>query len=221
MAEQIRVAVIDDHPLLREGVVHTLSGDPGLNVVAEGACANDAIRISQSKRPHILLMDVSMPGGGIEAALAVKTASPLVKIIMLTVSEREDDLTAAMTAGVQGYVLKGIGGSELVRVVRAVMAGETYVSPGLAARMLVKMQQRWTMGRAPKDRDAELTAREGQILSQASLGLSNKEIGNKLQLSEKTVKHYMTNVLQKLQVRNRVEAILAAQRQGMVDIRQH
>ncbi len=134
---------------------------------------------------------------------------------MLTVSEREDDVSAAMAAGVRGYVLKGVGGAELARIVRSVAAGETYVSPALAASLLVSMQQRWTTSQIPKSPEADLTLREEQILGQASLGQTNKEIARHLQLSEKTIKHYMTNVLQKLQARNRVEAIIEARRRGM------
>jgi DNA-binding NarL/FixJ family response regulator len=162
----------------------------------------------------VMLLDVSMPGGGIDAARALKACYPNLKTIVLTVSEREDDVTAAIVAGVKGYVLKGIGASDLVRIVGAVARGETYVSPGLAQRLLVKMQQRWTAGTPSKDINAQLTVREEQILGQASLGLTNKEIARKLQLSEKTVKHYMTSVLQKLQARNRVEAIIAMKRRA-------
>jgi DNA-binding NarL/FixJ family response regulator len=183
--------------------------------VGDGASAEEALRFATKNRPDVLLLDVSMPGGGIEAARAVHSACPMVKTVMLTVSEREDDVSEAMAAGVRGYVLKGVGGTELARIVRSVAAGETYVSPTLAARTLVSMQQRWTLAQASKPHDADLTKREEQILNQASLGQTNKEIARHLQLSEKTIKHYMTNVLQKLQARNRVEAIIEARRRGL------
>ena len=208
MPTRIKVAVFDDHPLMRAGIIHSLRSDPNIDVIAEGECADDALRLCTQVKPDIVMLDVSMPGGGIEAARALKGTCPAVKTIVLTVSEREDDVAAAMTAGVRGYVLKGIGGSDLVRIIRAVGGGETYISPGLAQRMLVKMQQRWSLGNS-QDHEAQLTAREEQILNHASLGLTNKEIARQLSLSEKTVKHYMTSVLQKMQARNRVEAILA------------
>ena len=215
MAAQVRVGVFDDHPLLREGVIHTLKNQPGIDVVGDGASADEAVRFAKESCPDVLLLDVSMPGGGIEAARAVRSSSPAVMTVMLTVSEREDDVSEAMAAGVRGYVLKGVGGTELARIVKSVAAGETYVSPALAARTLVSMQQRWAQAKSAKDHDADLTKREEQILDQASLGHTNKEIAQHLQLSEKTIKHYMTNVLQKLQARNRVEAIIEARRRGL------
>lgn len=214
MATKVRVSVFDDHPLMRAGIIHSLRNDPALDVVAEGECASDALQAAAKHRPDVMLLDLSMPGGGIEAARALKASFPAIKTIVLTVSERDDDVSAAMIAGVKGYVLKGIGASDLIRIVRAVANGETYVSPGLAQRLLVKMQQRWNLGSASGEREAQLTVREEQILNHASLGLTNKEIARQLQLSEKTVKHYMTSVLQKLHARNRVEAILALRRRG-------
>lgn len=215
MSSQVRVGVFDDHPLLREGVIHTLRSHPNIDVIGEGASAEEAVRFATERKPDVILLDVSMPGGGIEAARAVRSACPSVKTVMLTVSEREDDVSEAMSIGVKGYVLKGIGGSELARIVKSVADGDTYVSPALAARTLVSMQQRWSQTKAPKQADADLTRREEQILSHASLGQTNKEIAQQLQLSEKTIKHYMTNVLQKLQARNRVEAIIEARRRGL------
>jgi DNA-binding NarL/FixJ family response regulator len=214
MQNKVRVAVFDDHPLMRAGIIHSLRNDPSLEVIAEGESAGEALQAAAKLKIDVMLLDVSMPGGGIEAARALKACYSNLKTIILTVSEREDDVTAAIVAGVKGYVLKGIGASDLVRIVGAVARGETYVSPGLAQRLLVKMQQRWTAGTPSKDINAQLTVREEQILGQASLGLTNKEIARKLQLSEKTVKHYMTSVLQKLQARNRVEAIIAMKRRA-------
>ena len=208
MADRIRIAVIDDHPLFREGAATTLRSDDEFEVVAEGASADDAIRIAQDELPDVILLDVSMPGGGIKAARAIARACPVVKMIMLTVSESEDHVAAALEAGARGYVLKGIRGPELVRTVRAIHEGETYVTPGLAARLLVQLRQA-APAPAVKSEFSELTPREAQILDLVARGLTNKEIARDLALSEKTVKHYMTNVMQKLQVRNRVEAVMA------------
>jgi two-component system nitrate/nitrite response regulator NarL len=126
---------------------------------------------------------------------------------MLTVSEHDDDVLSALQAGARGYILKGVGGEELVGIVRAVNRGESYVSPDLAARLLVEVRSGNTRD-AASDPVAGLTAREEQILKLVSRGLSNKEVGRDLDLREKTIKHYMTNILQKLQVRNRVEAAI-------------
>jgi DNA-binding NarL/FixJ family response regulator len=212
MASQVRIAVFDDHPLLREGVIHTLKKQPGIDVIGDGASAEEAIRFATAHKPDVMLLDVSMPGGGISAAHALKLSCPGVKTIMLTVSEREEDVSAAMEAGVRGYILKGVGGADLARIILSIAEGQTYVAPSLAARTLMAMQKRWSVAHTPKRRDADLTSREEQILDQASRGLTNKEIARHLQLSEKTIKHYMTSVLQKLQARNRVEAIIEARR---------
>lgn len=213
MTRQIRIAVVDDHPLLREGVVGTLRS-AAMDVVGVGACAADATRLAGEHGPDVMLLDISMPGGGVEAARAIAKSYPHVKTMMLTVSEREDDVIAAMGAGARAYVLKGIGGPELLATIRAVNKGETYIAPQVAARVLTRMQRQ--SGIPPKVRpfESELTIREEQIMDQVAQGLTNKEIALKFSLSEKTVKHYMTSVMQKLQVRNRVQAVLALQKQG-------
>ena len=212
----IRIAVIDDHPLLREGVVETLSRHTDFTVVATGGSAAEAVKAASESRPDVILLDISMPGGGVEAARQISAAHPEIKILMLTVSEREDDVIAAMEAGARGYLLKGVTGPDLVTTVRAVHEGETYITPQIAARVLARMQKRATTPlRTPEGSgDPGLTLREEQILTLVAQGLTNKEIALKYTLSEKTVKHYMTSVLQKLQVRNRVEAVLARQRLG-------
>lgn len=207
----IRVAVVDDHPLLREGVAHTLHVIPDIEVVATGGSASDAIAIASSHVPNVMLVDISMPGGGVEAVREISKATPAVRTLMLTVSEREDDIITSMDAGARGYLLKGVSGRDLVATVRAIYNGETYIPPHIAARVLARMQNRSVVN-ARLDATASLTARENQILRQVAQGLTNKEIANCYSLSEKTVKHYMTSVLQKLNVRNRVEAVIASQK---------
>ena len=209
MAETLHVAIVDDHPLFREGVAHTLGAQPDVEVVAEGESAADAVRIAAERMPDVMLLDVSMPGGGVEAVRQIAAAYPVVKTVMLTVSEDEDDVTAALRAGARAYVLKGVAARELVRILRAVAAGEVYVTPSLASSLLFELSadRRGAAAANPLD---ELTERERQILEGVAAGDSNKEIGATLHLTEKTVKHHMTNILQKLQVRNRVEAALLA-----------
>jgi two-component system, NarL family, nitrate/nitrite response regulator NarL len=213
LSEKVRVVLVDDHPLLREGVAGTLMAEPDFEVVGHGENAEDAVRLARELMPEIMLVDVSMRGGGIYAAGAIMDVCPVVKIIMLTVSEREEDVLSAFREGVRGYVLKGVSGPELVRIVRSVMAGDPYVTPSLAAGLLGEWRERATESRAEADPLADLTRREREILELVAVGLSNKEIAGRLKLAEKTVKYYMTNVLQKLHVRNRVEAALLA-RQG-------
>ena len=216
MPEKIRIVLVDDHPLFREGVAATLASEPDLEVVGQGVSAGDAVRLVKDLLPDIVLLDISMPGSGIEAARQIAVSCPVVKIVMLTVSEHDDNVTAALQAGARGYILKGVGGEELVGIVKAVDRGESYVSPDLAARLLIDMQS-GGKGDAPADPVSTLTMREEQILRLVSRGLSNKEVGRDLDLQEKTVKHYMTNILQKLQVRNRVEAALLAHDRYLAD----
>jgi DNA-binding NarL/FixJ family response regulator len=210
MTDRLRVAIIDDHPLFREGVVHTLRSAKALEVVGEGGSADDAVRIAREAVPDIVLLDVRMPGGGVEAARSIARACPVVKMIMLTVSEAEQDVAHALEAGAKGYVLKGTSGPDLIKTMIAVSRGEYYVTPGLAARLL-------TNGKKPEAARTtelpDLTGREGQILAQVARGFTNKEIARTLALSEKTVKHHMTNVMQKLRVRNRVEAAMVYRKQ--------
>ena len=210
MSEQIRVVVADDHPLFREGVVTSLRSMDDINVVGQAENGDEALRVVREELPDLALLDVTMPGGGIEAARKIAAACPATRIVMLTVSEDEDDLLAAMKAGASGYVLKGVSARELASVVRSVSAGEVYVAPSLAFGLLREMSQERT-----SDPLAELSSRERQVLELVANGLSNQEIGLKLGLAEKTIKHYMTNILTKLQVRSRVEAALLAARVGL------
>ena len=206
---QIRVAVIDDHPLFREGVAQTIRGGEGLDLVAVGASGDDALRIARELRPDVMLLDIELPGGGIEAARAIATLQLGTRIIILTASEDEDHVSTALGAGASGYVLKGISGFDLVRTILAVHDGNTYITPDLAARMLRNFNKRTTEKKVEKDVCA-LTPREEDILDCLATGQTNKEIAIRLNIGEKTVKHYMTNIMHKLQVRNRVEAALKA-----------
>lgn len=210
MSETIRVVIADDHPLFREGVAHSLAGEPDMAVVGQAASGEAALRLARDLTPDVLLLDIAMPGkSGLTAASEIAAACPATKIVMLTVSEHEDDLLAAFKAGARGYVLKGVSARELANVVRAVAGGEVYVSPALAAGVLVEL----TRGR-PTDPMDELTEREQETLRLVAEGLTNREIGERLSLAEKTIKHYMTNILGKLHVRSRVEAALLAARRG-------
>lgn len=206
MNEQIRVLVVDDHPLFRQGVVHSLGTDPGLLVVGETASGEEALKLARELLPDVVLLDISMPGwNGLVTAQKITTACPAITIVMLTVSEDKDKLIAAFKAGARAYVLKGVSARELTQVVHTAASGEVYVSPSLAAEMLVSL----TQSKAP-DPLQELTDREREILGLIGSGLTNREIGERIFLSEKTIKHYVTNILQKLQVRSRVEAALLA-----------
>ena len=204
MSEAIRVVVADDHPMFRAGVVASLAAADGIEVIAQASDAEEAVALVRTHLPDIVLLDVAMPGGGLNAAREISAACPATRVVMLTVSEDEDDLMEAMKAGAAGYVLKGASAAELTSVVRSVCAGEVYVVPALAWGLLREMSKP-----RPTPLD-ELTAREREVLQLVAEGLSNQEIGQRLSLAEKTIKHYMTNILGKLQVRSRVEAALLA-----------
>jgi len=203
----IRIALVDDHPLLREGVARSLADTGDFIVCGEGATAADALQLARDARPEMLLIDLSMPGGGLSVLANIKRESPALKIVVLTASEAQEDVTGALNAGVEGYVLKGVGSKALAEILRSVWAGETYVPPVLAARMLASLKSAFDAP-GPSNPISALTAREREILGLVSNGRSNKEVARELMLQEKTVKHHMTSVLSKLKVRNRTEAAM-------------
>lgn len=212
MSDKWRVVIVDDHPLFREGVARSIDESEQFEVVGEGDCADRAVELVESLMPDIVCLDISMPGGGIEAARKIGVAFPAVNIVMLTVSEVDDDVGMALEAGASGYVLKGVSASQLIEALSGVAGGKSYISPELAARLLSSMRVAKPENDHPID---SLTHREVQILELVATGMSNKEVGSELNLQEKTVKHYMTNILQKLHVRNRVEAAIIAREKGL------
>lgn len=208
MSASIRIVVVDDHPLLREGVARSLEESGRFTIVGQGGSADEAIRLAAEHDPDLILLDLSIPGGGLNAARAIGESAPEVKIVVLTASEADEDIMTALKAGAKGYVLKGVGSATLVDIVQGVADGESYVSPALAARLLTEMRGRGGSSVAGESPLAGLTPREEEILRLVGTGQSNKEIGLKLDLQEKTVKHHMTRILSKLHVRNRTEAAL-------------
>jgi len=213
MSDKIHVVIADDHPLFREGLAGIIGGTEDFEVVGQAGTMEEAVRLARDLLPDIILLDIDMPGGGLEAARIVAEECPVTRIVVLTSSEEDDHLIRALKIGARAYILKGVAARELIRILRAVWAGESYVPPMLAASLLLEMREAHSQQKQAASPLDELTPREREILEGLASGLSNKEIGEKLFLSEKTVKHYMTNVLQKLQVRNRVEAALLAQKE--------
>jgi two-component system nitrate/nitrite response regulator NarL len=198
--------------MFRAGVAASLGAADEVELVGQAEDAPGALALVREHLPDIALLDINMPGSGLAAARDITTACPATRVVMLTVSEDEDDLLAAMKAGASGYVLKGAGPAELIGVLRAVNAGEVYVAPALAWQLLREMSK--PRGSSPLD---ELTSREREVLELVAQGFTNLEIGERLSLAEKTIKHYMTNILGKLHVRSRVEAALLAYREGLAD----
>lgn len=209
----IRIVIADDHPMFRNGVARSLEEGGDIEIVASCADAGEAVAAVGQHLPDIALLDVSMPGGGgITAAKRIGIDYPAVRVIMLTVSEQDDDVMNAIRSGASGYVLKGVTAEALIEAVRNVHAGGSYISPSLAGRVLSAMGANGARDANPV---ASLTRREEQILRLVARGAPNREIGDELGLQEATVKHYMTNILQKLHVRNRVEAAILAREKGM------
>lgn len=215
MADPIRILVVDDHSLFRSGIIHSFDNVADIKVVGEAADGLVAVQRAHELLPDVILLDVTMkPVGGLEALKRLAEELPVCKVIMLTVTEDENTLLTALKAGARGYVLKGVSAGELAQVIRAVYAGEVYVTPTMAASLLIEM----ATGPAQPASDPVqlLTEQERAILELVAQGYTNKQVGQQLHLAEKTIKHYMTNILQKLQVNNRVQAALIATRQGLV-----
>ncbi|MGO7587923.1 response regulator [Rhizobium leguminosarum] len=194
----ITIAIVDDHPLFREGVSRSLSEIEDFVIVGEGASADDAATLAASQRPDALLLDVSMPGGGIDAISEIVLRSPQTKVLMLTASEEVDPLVAALRRGAAGYVVKGIGSRGLAEAIRTVVGGSRFISPTMRAKV-----EKSLFGRP-----ASLTPRETEVIELVAEGLSNKHIGRRLNLQEKTIKHHMTEILSKLGASNRTEAAI-------------
>lgn len=210
MTDTIRVLLADDHPLFRDGVAQSLAADPAFTVVTEASSGEEAVAQAVRLTPDLVLLDINMPGiGGIAAAEHIAAALPKTRIMMLTVNDNDDSLLAALKAGAHGYVLKGVASAELRAIAKRIAGGEAYVTPSLAAEMLAEFARPRTA-----DTVSELTPREAEVLELLSRGLSNREIGTQLNMAEKTVKHHMTNILQKLQVRSRTEAAIIALRRS-------
>ena len=137
--DKIHLVIVDDHPLFREGVVAILGTEPDMEIVGQGDTAEDAIRLSRDLLPDVLILDINIPGGGLSAAQSIASAYPVIKIVMLTGSPDEDNVLTALRAGAQAYVLKGVSARELVNILHTVQAGEGYVTPTLAANLLMEM----------------------------------------------------------------------------------
>ena len=208
MPGAIRIAVIDDHPMFREGAVQTLTCMDGIEVVAEGATAAEALKVAEELRPDVMLLDISLPGGGVAAAAKIARICPGVRSVMLTASDSEADIASALQAGARGYILKGSSGAEVAETVRAIFNGESRMASGLAQQLRGQACERNELAAG------DLTRREEEILALVSQGMTNKEIANRLRLTERTVKHHMTSIMRKSKVRNRVEAMLMFRRKA-------
>ena len=212
----IRVLLADDHALFRQGVRRLLEGAGDIEVVGDAETGEESVRLAEDLAPDIVLLDVAMPTlSGIDAARMIKTSSPRAGIIMLTVHADEEFLFEAIKAGAMGYLLKDCTPDELIRAIRVVHSGEGLLAPTMAA----KVMREFARTRETKDLAAvhlPLTQREVEILQHVTTGLANKEIANRLSISERTVKNHLSNIMEKLHVNSRTQAAVYALRRGLV-----
>lgn len=206
----ISVAFVDDHPILLEGLVSLYSGKSDLEIVAKGENAVDALKIVEEFSPQVLVLDLSMPGDAIAAIELVAQKYQDTRIIVFTANSSIETAIQVLNYGVSGYVLKGSSASDLHEAIRTVYDGETFITAGFATKVIMAMKTAEIRRRSQAQR--RLSLREEQIVRHLMRGSTNREIAVCLDISEKTVKHYMTVLMQKLDVRNRVEVVLAAQR---------
>jgi two-component system NarL family response regulator len=218
--DAIRVVVCDDHALFRRGLMMVLEDESDLEVLAEAADGKEAVDVCIDLAPDVILMDARMPGqSGIAATRAIREAMPTAKVIMLTVSDDEEDLFGSIRAGAAGYLLKEISIDEVADAVRAVMRGESLISPSMASKLMSEFAELSRSGATPRaDSGPTLTKRELEVLSQVAEGGSNREIAQVLGISENTVKNHVRNILEKLHLHSRMEAVVYAVRANLLDI---
>ncbi len=217
--EPIRVVVVDDQELFRRGMVMLLSVEDDIEVVGEASDGDEASELAASLVPDVVLLDVRMPKrSGIEACAAIKEVAPSANIIMLTVSDEEADLYEAIKSGASGYLLKDASIDQVAQAVRLVADGQSLISPSMAAKLLEEFKLIASAGSRPDSIAPRLTQRELDVLRLVARGLNNKDIASDLFISENTVKNHVRNILEKLQLHSRMEAVMYAVREKLLDL---
>lgn len=212
--EPLRILIADDHPTFRDGLRALLTAAPDMTLVGEAATGDEAVTIAASLQPDVILMDIQMPGtNGIEATRVILHASPHIGVLVVTMFEDDGSVFAAMRAGARGYLLKGAKYDEILRAIRAVGSGEAIFSPAIAVRLIAYFAD--ARPAMPPQLFPELTDREREVLGLIAQGYRNAAIADRLYLSEKTVRNHVTNILSKLQVADRAEAIIRAREAGL------
>ncbi len=205
----------DDHRMLREGLRRSMT-DQGFDIVGEARDGDEAIRLAEELEPDVILMDVTMPEvDGIEATRQIKIDMPDVKIVMLTMHADQEVLAAAIRAGASGYLVKDCSTDEIANAVRMAFSGETALSPQLAASMLDEVRK---LDQPADEEDRVITKREEEVLQLIADGLSTPEVAERLFISQKTVKNHLASIYQKLDARDRTQAVLQAVRMGIVHL---
>ena len=214
--DEVRVVVVDDHDLFRTGL-RSLLEEQGVNVVGEAANGQTAIRIVSELAPDVVIMDLNMPGlTGVETTRQLSGIAPLARVVVLTISADDDDVMNAVMAGACGYLLKDSSIQELIIGIRAAAAGESLISPQIAAKVLQRLRAQSTSEDAAATIRAELSDREIEVLKLIANGKDNAQIARELFISPKTVKNHISNILMKLQIDNRIQAAVYAVRSGIV-----
>jgi two-component system NarL family response regulator len=218
--DAIRVVICDDHALFRRGLSMVLEAEPGIEVVGEAEDGDAAVTAVEELAPDVVLMDVRMPKrSGIDATRAIAEAAPTTRILMLTVSDEEEDLYEAIKAGAAGYLLKEISIEEVAGAIRSVVSGQSLITPSMASKLLAEFS---SLSKKAEAKQAvptpRLTVRELEVLRLVAQGMSNKEIATELYISENTVKNHVRNILEKLHLHSRMEAVVYAVREKILDL---
>ncbi len=219
--DPIRVLIVDDHALFRRGLEMVLAEEGDIELVGEASDGAEAVEKAGEALPDVVLMDIRMPkSSGIEACRAMKEVVPSAKIVMLTISDEEEDLFEAIRAGASGYLLKDIPYDEVAEVVRAVHGGQSLINPSMAAKLLTEfaaLAKRDGEERAQQVPAPRLTEREMEVLRLVARGMNNRDIAKELFISENTVKNHVRNILEKLQIHSRMEAVMIAVREKLIE----
>ncbi len=219
--EPIRTMIVDDHALFRRGLEMVLDEEADIEVVGQASDGSEAVEKAGESLPDVVLMDIRMPrSSGIQACRAMKEVAPSAKIVMLTISDEEEDLFEAIRAGASGYLLKDLPLDEVAETVRAVHGGQSLINPSMAGKLLTEFatlakrdgQERVQQVPAPR-----LTDREMQVLKLVARGMNNRDIAKELFISENTVKNHVRNILEKLQIHSRMEAVMVAVREKLIE----
>ena len=215
--ESMRILLVDDHVLFRKGIATLLGVRDNITIVGEASDGIEAVKVAHQTKPDLILLDVNMPNrDGIETVTVLQKEMPEVQIVMLTVSDDDNDLFQAIRNGAKGYLLKNLEPQELYKMLEGISQGESPISRAMASRILQEFRQ----PEQNKEKDSEvdeLTPRETEVLEQVVTGASNKEIAETLHITENTVKIHLRNILEKLHVQNRIQAAVHAVREGLVD----
>ncbi|MGB9840178.1 response regulator [Thermovenabulum sp.] len=214
--EKIKVIIADDHALVREGIAKILSLEADIEILGEASDGKEAVELAKKLKPDVVLMDINMPNvNGIVATREIKKENPGVKIIALTIHEQVDYLLELIRYGVSGYLLKDVTPDELIKTIRQVFSGKGVIPPSMMPKVFEEINK---LSQKDEKITFNLTSREIEILQELAKGLSNKEIADKLFISEKTVKNHLTNIFQKMGVNDRTQAVLLGIKHNIIDI---